>query len=247
MEDLFRSRIADCIERFERQNIPVNTDFLDPSQQGICHKICRSAGCSYAIEGGYESAERRILFLFPDYQEEPDIENVIVPLSVCLANNRMEHGDFLGAIMGLGVKRSCIGDILVDQSGATLLCTSVIAPFILTNLTSVGRHNVHVESFSLSDIQVTDEDTRNITGTVAALRLDAVASVAFHVSRSKISEEIMTGNVSVNWIPTTNRAKVLKKNDVISIRKKGRAKITECDNISRKGRIFVTLSVVGKG
>ena len=68
---------------------------------------------------------------------------------------------------------------------------------------------------------------KEITSTVASLRLDAFLSVAFQSSRSSLSAYIDGGKTFVNGRLTTKAGAQLNENDIVSVRGKGRFIVTE--------------------
>ncbi|HHY97818.1 MAG TPA: hypothetical protein GX509_03650 [Firmicutes bacterium] len=82
-----------------------------------------------------------------------------------------------------------------------------------------------------------------IRGTVASLRLDAVAALGFSTSRSKIAEEIKAERVRVNSVPVTDPSKPVKLGDTITA--KGRrtlVKLEEVTGQTKKGRLGIVVS-----
>ena len=61
----------------------------------------------------------------------------------------------------------------------------------------------------------------------ASLRLDAIASAGFGMSRSKMVDLITAGDVRVNWKEITQSSSQIKSGDLIAIRGKGRLEIGE--------------------
>ena len=51
----------------------------------------------------------------------------------------LEHRDVLGTVMGLGITRDLIGDIIIREDGAYLFCVSSMADFLRESLARVGR------------------------------------------------------------------------------------------------------------
>lgn len=80
-----------------------------------------------------------------------------------------------------------------------------------------------------------------ITGTVAKLRLDAVASLGFGTSRTAMAEEIRRGRVRVNEIQRADPSFALKPADVIALEGRGRVTLTDVAGETRKGRMLVNL------
>ena len=69
------------------------------------------------------------------------------------------------------------------------------------------------------------------------MRLDAVISSVFSVSRSAASDAINCGFVSVNGISATKPDRTVSEGDKLSLRGKGKAVIDSVGGFSKKGRI----------
>lgn len=238
----FKTRIEELCRRAERSNCPLSTMFLDGNEQAQAEGICRKFGVRYAFSGGWEEAERRILFLLPDYLEEPDEDEEIAALRI-EGGEGLTHRDYLGSILAAGLKRECIGDILVREKSADLFATRAAAGLLLSELTRVGRRDVHVEPIALCEVCPPERKRKTESGTVASLRLDALGALAFSIQRSAMAELIEKGGVSVNWKPCLKPGKELSEGDILSVRGRGRAQVETVGGQSKKGRTFVTMSV----
>ncbi|MCI9644850.1 MAG: hypothetical protein HFF97_09055, partial [Oscillibacter sp.] len=111
------AKVLDKAEQASGRNIPASTDFLSPQQQAQAQDLLRLAGisgASYVLQGGYEGAERQVLQFLPDWMEPEGTE---APIRCLRAEFREEeklsHRDFLGSLMGMGIVREKVGDILV--------------------------------------------------------------------------------------------------------------------------------------
>lgn len=99
--------------------------------------------------------------------------------AVCLfaqtlrADRALTHRDYLGALMSLGIRRECIGDILLSEDGAYLFVLDTVAPLVCDELSSVGRCSVCVRAGRAEELP-SGKSARHQTATVASLRLDAV-------------------------------------------------------------------------
>ena len=89
--------------------------------------------------------------------------------------------------------------------------------------------------------KVTEEKIKEVRTTVASLRLDAVASSGFSVSRTKLVSAVNAGLLQVNWQPAKGPSQEVKEGDIISMRGRGRMKVEAITGTSRKGRIGVYL------
>lgn len=229
------SRVEDKIKRVNSKNIPEAIGFLTPGERAEIEKMNLPRHFFYGRD-----YERTFLFLLPDYLDEETfpVEDYICAISATVPFGKPTHRDFLGAILGLGIERDCVGDIIVGEE-SFFLTTRKIAPFILQNLDKVGRLGVKLKEVPIDSVPDKNEPHTEVEASVASLRLDALISAAFNISRSTAAQGIEAGLVSLNFLPCENPAKTLKEGDLISYRGKGRAKVFELGSFSKKGRQFV--------
>jgi len=177
----------------------------------------------------------------PEFFEEEYKEEISV-LEITGRNiNELSHRDFLGSLMGLGVERKTVGDILVYEDRAYVFILKDMEDYILENVDKIGRHGVKIRSIMPDELTLPEKKTEEISGTVSAPRLDAVVALCTRLSRGKASELIETDKVSVNWEVKNNVSLSLKDGDLISIRGYGRFKLDKINGLSRKGRIHITI------
>ena len=132
-----------------------------------------------------------------------------------------------------------LGDIIVSPGGAYVVCDQPMAAYIEQNLTQIGREAVTVESVD-SMGQAAERRYRRETVTVAALRLDAVLSKAFRISREAAATLIKKGDVKLDFRPVSSPIPV-EDGMLLSCRGQGRVKILSTGGLTRKGRIPVEL------
>ncbi|NLJ90007.1 MAG: RNA-binding protein [Clostridiales bacterium] len=243
-EQIFIKRIKELGTTAYYKEILTYTDFLNLNEISIFHSIKKDLPkIPYESYGGYEGAERQILF-FKGISTDIDYKDYISCIHIKPVSKRfsdeLSHRDFLGSILGLGLDRSTIGDILVKDGEAYCFCLSSISDFIIDNLFMVKHTNVLC---SLADI---DTDTfrpnfEEIQGTITSNRLDAIIAVALKTSRSKITSLISSGRVFINGREITSNSYVVKDDDIISIRGHGKFIYKGQDGITRKGRLRVLL------
>lgn len=246
MDNELLRRIEDLYQRAYRTNQAAGTPFLDPAEQAQATVALRSMpGVRSFFSGGFEEAERRRLIFMPDYFDEDTfpIEDYLSALRVELPFGSLTHRDYLGSLMGLGIKREMLGDITVFEKHAFIIAAPQIAPYIKDNLIKVGRFGVSVDFCPLSQVQAPEPDLRKVSGTVASLRLDAVASLAFGVSRTAVSQLIREGRLSLNHLENLSPSAEVEEGDLLSLRGSGRAKLSRVGGTSKKGRLFIELLV----
>lgn len=154
----------------------------------------------------------------------------------------LSHRDYLGALVGLGLDRSVLGDVLTDEDGAYVLCKNSVSEFIINELTQVGRDKVKVGRSSLPDDFEFKREFETVTGTIASARLDSVVSELARTSRETAKELIRRGYVEHNYFVAEDSDSGVSKGDVVSIKREGKARfgkyiVDDIDGRTGKGRI----------
>ncbi|NJL81817.1 MAG: photosystem II S4 domain protein [Chloroflexaceae bacterium] len=193
--------------------------------------------------GGYPQAERQRLGMAR--QEVPlDLSQIAIAALNIEGNflfDPASHRDFLGAILGTGVVREKIGDIIVlGERGAQVLVVPELVEFLQFSLNQVRTVPVKVRPLDLSELRVQPPQTKELTTVEASLRLDAIASAGLGMSRSKMAEAIQSGDVRVNWKEITQASHTLQSGDLIAVTGKGRLEVGEV-SVTKKGRYRVQL------
>lgn len=236
-------KLVDAIEAVNKTRKFRTTDFLDPYGCEIAETVAAHyENISVTFNGGYIGSERQIAcFVHDDFMGK-----AVFPIAVIKAvwNDkfyRLSHRDVLGALMGLGIKRDQIGDLLITLGSVKIICTEKMTDFILQNLTQIGSANVSCEMDNLASIAPREERCKEITATVASLRIDSIAAAGFGSSRSKMATNIDTDKLKLNWQSVKNASQAVKEGDIISIRGRGRLEVAEIRGKTKKGRTVVLL------
>ena len=244
-ERLLLSRVLDRMEAAQRRQEASATGFLSLGELRRAEALLNAAGHPrWAALGGYPDAERRVLVFLPDWLEEEYLaqEEYLTALRCTwFREDKLTHRDILGALMGLGVRRDTVGDILVGEESCDLLALPTVAPFLRDNFVSAGRVKLRVTEIPLDQLRLPVQHRKELHDTVAALRLDSVLAVGFSISRSKAAQLISAGRCAVNWQDTTKGDLTLRAGDVISCRGLGKCRLTQVGGLSRKGRINITV------
>ena len=223
---------------------PRSTKFLNPHHLYLAQQLLdQIRDLKYLLYGGYKQAERQRLGLMPDYYIEDMVDEPLTLLEIKgqFKFQNVSHRDFLGAILGTGIKREMVGDLVLAKKGCQAIIAPEIKDYLLMNLEQVHKIGVEVEEISFDRLQVEPQRIKKIKSTVASLRLDSVASSGFGTSRTKMSKIIEQGKVKVNWQVVEDPAYFLDEDDLLSIRGRGRVEIDEFRGKSRKDRIKLTL------
>lgn len=254
---LLISRIQDKIIFSESRNKIENSDFMDQSQRQLVEKYLRIQKYkNYLFYGGIEEAERNVLILFPDKLEEIiknkqfDFNSILDAIRIEPPNEmygQYAHRNYLGAIVKLGIKREKIGDIIVEDNGADIIISKEITKFLLNSLGELTRFSKSkISQINLQEIRKKVIYKEKFTITIPSMRLDNVISELAKCSRSKASDLILTERVFVNYELVTKVSKEVKENSIITIRGKGKFEIKEIAGSTRKNRIVLERSKMGK-
>ena len=246
MSDELLRRATDLDRQCTKHASITATGFLSPAEQYALRAWAPQAENQLLFHGGYPGAERQAGFFLPDWLE-PDAFDPGEHLRAIECTARFGapgHRDWLGALLGLGVSRDRLGDILVEGERAWVLCLPTVEPFLLLNLEKVGRWGVKARAVPLSEVPEPKRETRTERFTVSSPRLDAVCAGVFRLSRAKAAEAIAAGLVSRNYAPCLKSDCPITPGDVLSLRGRGKANIADIDTRqTRKGRVFVTAEV----
>lgn len=241
-EKLCEAKLRDAFNIALKNREKRASNFLDPREQQIAEEVARNfPGAGFYFEGGYEEAERKILVVYPEYLEDEPYNLPLEALRITPKDpdEHPGHRDYLGSILGLGISREKVGDILVSKTGADVILKQEVVEFVGLNLVKVGGTPVTVEEISIREILQPERKFKEIKSTVASLRLDAIASLAFGLSRSKMAPFIKGENMKLNFKVVKDPSTPVKEGDVISGARLGRAKVVEIGGQSKKGRIYV--------
>lgn len=217
-EQMLLKHFNDLSERAYYQNRPCFTDFLDMNAQSLLLQFFKGP-IAPVLYGGYDFAERKIAIFSETPVDSPVCWLEIGPTYPKYAE-KLGHRDFLGSILGLGLER--------------------VRDFIIQELTQVKHTNVQAKVIEIPE-RVARPKFETICGTVNSLRLDAVISLAFHLSRSQSCGLIESGQVYINSRLNTSNGATLKDGDMISVRHKGKFIFSDSKNKSKKNKCIVEI------
>lgn len=239
------ARVIDLAEQAIKTWEVVVTDFLSPPEQvEIRQMFDRLTEVQLVFWGGYPQAER----------QRGAIARADLPLSsenvslaaVDMAGNFLfdaaTHRDFLGSILGCGIVREKTGDIIIlGERGAQAIVTPEMVEFLTFHLQQVRSVPVKVSTIPLEELKIREPKKKELTTVEASLRLDAIASAGFGLSRSKMVDFINAGDVRVNWKDINQASYNLKAGDLVALRGKGRLEVGEI-MVTKKDRYRVQLT-----
>ena len=161
-EEMLLVRVCEKLDTAVQRDIPAATNFLSKREQMLVCEVLRGAPIRFF--GGLSTAEREISCYLPDYLDEDWLTGEDGPVAAVRAaffeRDSLSHRDFLGALMGCGIKRETVGDIYVATGRCDFLVTRDILPYVLQNLTDAGRTRLHLEQIPLSALEAPEQKTK---------------------------------------------------------------------------------------
>ncbi len=243
MEDDLIRRAEDLAARCARTGSISHSLFLTPAEVFRIEQWApRGAECAVLLHGGYDGAERRIAFFLPEWEAESEFDpsESICALEGVAAFGAPGHRDWLGAALALGIGREWLGDILVEENRAVLLCLSSVREHLLLNLEKVGRCAVKLRAIPLDAIVPPAREMEERVFSVHSPRLDAVCAGTFRISRGAAAQAIAAGLLSLNYAVCLKADAPVRAGDILSLRGKGKAVVLDAgSHESKKGRHFV--------
>ena len=248
-EKLLLARIDDKLRETERTYDTSFLGFLTPGEQNHARRYLAGKDVSWRFDGGYEDAERTLLLIKPDNDAVPfrEIGEFLAALRIASfqEGKTLGHRDYLGSLIGLGLKREAIGDILPYADGKMQYCDVLLLKSVagdaLGSIERIGRAGVRVEEIPVEHLHIPEKSFREIRDTVASVRLDAVVSSGFSIGRNEAKELCRKGLVMLNYeIREAPDAKV-EEGDVISARGYGKMRLREIGGETKKQRIRILI------
>lgn len=251
---LLLAKVLDQLEFAQTKNKITNTDFLDGYEKKLVMSFLnRMKIQNYELFGGVEEAERVVAIFYSDKFNQDMLEknhtNMLNVIQVTVPNElkgMYTHRDYLGGLMKLGIKREKIGDIFVQEQGAQILVLQELTSYIKNSLQELTRFSkATIEIKQLSQIEIPQIHTQILQIMVSSLRIDNIVAELSGTSRTKAEELIAQGRVFVNFELVQKDSKLVKDQDQITIRGKGRFKLLGVVGNTKKGRDILKVEWYG--
>lgn len=241
-DEFFIKRIRELANLSYQRDIVTFSDFLNLNEQNIINdRKNQMPGVVMECFGGYEQAERQMVAFHPDalaFTWEYPIDCLKIEPKAIKFSENLSHRDYMGALLNLGVDRSVIGDIIVQEKAAWFFCQSKMTEFFLANLCRVRHTNILITKVNDPE-EFPHPNLESINGTCASVRLDSLIALAFKASRSSMVSYIESGQVFVNGKLITSNGYEPKEGDIVSVRGKGRFIFDGVSHQTKKGRCGV--------
>lgn len=265
-KEYIKSRIEELMKRSSDKGIVTATNFLSFSEQTLFfeylnenkinydeNNYIKSLDISFLFEGGNSNNDRNVIFFIPNYYEINDFKKEFLKDYISLIHieninnkfaSKLTHRDYLGAIMNLGIEREKFGDILLGEFDAYLFLKTECKDLVLNDLKKVKDNNVKVKENNLNECPYSiNLIEKNIN--VSSLRIDSLVAEVFNISRSKAQELVENGFVFIDMKTIMNNSYIVKENERIAVKSKGKFIFKNVVKRTRKDRFLVLVEIFG--
>ncbi|MDD7363747.1 MAG: YlmH/Sll1252 family protein [Peptoniphilus sp.] len=232
--------ILDLPEIASRNYTATASDFLDPYEQRLVESITHHFPDVEHTWMPSGEGERKIVVFSP--YEGMDVENALSAFSID-SGEVLKHRDVLGSILGLGIERGKIGDIVIGEK-AYVVVKREIANFIELSLKTIGRAPVRVRPVAVEDVPAIEEPWKSASAVVQSMRLDAVVRAVTHMSRDEVRARLSKNEIKVNFKTIKRAHETVSAGDLLSVRGFGRIKIFDDIGETKKGKRRFTYGIL---
>ena len=119
--------------------------FIPAEWQGMAMHEAREADVAVTLDGGHPDAER-LQVCFHPREEEPRFTARWLEISWNARFASPDHRDLLGSLMGLGIDRAYMGDLVTGEGRAWLYALEQLAERLPAEWTQAGRTTLTVKA-----------------------------------------------------------------------------------------------------
>ena len=214
-----------------------------PKKEESMRVIKKLEGIHFFAWGGYLGAERqRICLSRKPIEKEKELPFMGINIEGNFLFERVTKEEFRNTFINLGYQLDEIGDIWLNRDrGAQLICTPKVA-LELNGLTSHLKDvEIRFEALELEKLNLPHyRNPKKIKSVEASLRLDAISSAGFGISRAKIVDHIKNGRLRLNWEKVKQVSKSVNIGDKIQLEEKGILEVVAFE-ITKRGRWKIEL------
>ncbi|MCL1989774.1 MAG: YlmH/Sll1252 family protein [Defluviitaleaceae bacterium] len=238
----FTKRIKDVLAIVLHTGRMKRLDFLNLHEQQTLQAMAQKVDdIQVLFEGGFTAAERRRALIFPTFMTAASMDAVVTVFGIeVIGTGELTHSQVLGALMGLAIDRSVIGDITVDEKGAFFAACSEFDDFFQTHLTKVGRCDIRLIRQIEPVLRAVQVETLEII--VSSMRLDVIVKALIQGSRGKAEVYLDAGFVRLNHLVDKKPSRLCQVGDLLSIRKQGRFKLNEIKKTTKSGKFVLVVN-----
>ena len=197
----------------------------------------QKAKINYSLKGLNEDSEKKVIAFYPkDFPEE--YLNFPVKYFKIIKKSKfinLEHKHYLGNILGLGIKREILGDLIVKNDECYGIILENMFDFLKENLLRINSSPVEI--IEIGENEVPQNEFKELNIRLSSLRLDSLVSELTNLSRASSVNYIDLGNVQVNYEIQRGKSYRISVGDTVIIKKYGKFRIEEENGLTKKDKV----------
>lgn len=207
-----------------------HTNFLNPKDlmlvKGKLHKN------EYKIYELYEDSNKVVLY-------KKDIPKI--KLYKIYSEIELRHQDILGTIFSLGVNEDMFGDIFKHQGDYYLFLEQTLEEYFKYNLTEIKNNKIELIEVDIEISKNFRQEYNKKEYIVTSLRIDNIVSTIINQSRNQILEKFKNNEIILNYQEELKPTRILKENDIFSIKRHGKYKFSKILKETKKGSLIIEI------
>ena len=248
-EQAFIDQVLDWVGQVEDYYSPYLTPFLNPREYFIIQSIVgQYDDLELSSFGGHEDAEQLRVFIHPPYFEptKEDFEITLVEIKYPTKFAELSHGQIMGTVLGAGIVREALGDIITDGERWQFFIDSKLEKFLFLHVERVGRTNVQLEKLPLEEAIHSLDKWEEDEIIIASLRIDVVLAGSMNISRNRAKTLITESRIKLNWVEIERVDLEIEEHDILSIRGYGRIQIKQIKGTTRKDNLILEIGRIDR-
>lgn len=236
-------KISDKISYVIKNYTSAITEFINPYVAELSFPILNSFDIKFELFPSYEHCERKVFILYPDFFDKPDCNEFLAGLRIINKSKFkvLNHKDYLGSIMSLGIDRNKTGDIYVYDEFADIVIHNDIADYVIYNLEKIGTNKIEIEKIKISDISYKEQQYIVMNINSSSMRLDNILKHIINKSRETAVNIIKSGDVKVNYQVDDKVSRIIEEGNMLSVSKYGRFKISKNLGTTKSGKYKIEI------
>lgn len=230
-ENILISSIMDKYRIYKKDNKSTCTNFLNPSELKLATSYLNSEKINYSIYEPYPFMEKKIIY-FGNY------DNFVTFYKISISKE-ITHPNILGTLFSLGLTPNTIGDIFLEDGCFYYTNLSRMNPFLEHNFLAINNEKITLNR--VSEIIIKRKQFEEYAIMVSSLRIDNIISKLASCSRNQALDMIKNKLVLLNYEEEIKAHTILKKDDIISIRRVGKFKIGEEKGYTKKNNLILEI------
>lgn len=234
-----KNEIAKIYEKYQMTDYGISSfteEFYPPNIWNKILNMQKKLQVEVETFGYFNESERRVVIFKGDYSVE-------IPVKLYKIKNLskfrlLNHKDYLGALMSLGIKREKIGDLIVKEEFCYFPTFEEIGKIIINGLQTVANNPVEI---SLSEDVELNANLETLILVINSNRLDAIVAAITKVSREECTKLIERGEIIVNYETIKDKSFKIKENDILSIKKYGKFKYIGTVGNTKKDKLRIEI------